>query len=114
MWQGRDSVMCKLFDSLTDLRRSVAAAKGVKGMMDDAGSALVEMALSSTILFAMFFGVFQISMASYSLHYVSDAAREGSRFAIVRGSTSCKNTPGLAACNASSDTIATYLKSLPY
>ena len=55
-------------------------------VVNDAGGAIVEMALSSAILFAMFFGVFELSFASYTYHYVAAAAREGARFAIVRGS----------------------------
>jgi len=80
----------------------------------DNGIAIVEMALSSAVLFAMFFGVFEISLASYTSHYVADAAREGARFAIVRGSTSCANTPNLSNCKASTDTIAAYVKGLTY
>jgi Flp pilus assembly protein TadG len=83
-------------------------------VMNDAGSALVEMAVSSTILFAMFFGVFEIVLASYTSHYVSDAAREGARYAIVRGNLSCSNTPNLSNCGATPTTISTYVKGLAY
>ena len=106
--------MRKLFDFFTDLRRSEIAIKAIRGWKDEAGSAIVEMALSSTVLFAMFFGVFQMSMASYTYHYVSDAAREGSRYAIVRGSTSCTNISGLSGCNATSSMISDYVKNLGY
>jgi Flp pilus assembly protein TadG len=105
--------MRKLFSFFTGLNRTRFAAKRFKGPMDETGSAIVEMALSSSVLFAMFFGMFEMSMASYTYHYVSDAAREGSRYAVVRGSTSCHNT-GLTGCGATSDTIATYVKALPY
>ena len=47
-------------------------------VVNDAGGAIVEMALSSAILFAMFFGVFELSFASYTYHYVAAAARETS------------------------------------
>ncbi len=71
------------------------------------------MALSSSVLFAMFFGMFEMSMASYTYHYVSDAAREGSRYAVVRGQPPAI-TLGLTGCGATSDTISTYVKDLPY
>ena len=106
--------MRKLLNFFTGLNRSRVAVNGFNGLMDDTGSAIVEMALSSSVLFAMFFGMFEMSMASYTYHYVSDAAREGSRYAIVRGSTSCKNTPGLTGCGATSDMIAAYVKGLGY
>lgn len=96
------------------LKRCVKAKAGWRGVMDESGGAIVEMAISSSILFAMFFGVFEFSLASYTYHYVSDAAREGARYAIVRGSTSCANTPNLSGCGASATTIANYVKSLGY
>jgi Flp pilus assembly protein TadG len=76
---------------------------------DEIGGAMVEMAISSTILFTMIFGMFQVSYASYVYSYVSEVAREGSRYAIVRGSTSCGNTPNLTGCNASPTTIGNYV-----
>ena len=85
-----------------------------KGLLDDAGGAILEMAISSSILFAMFFGVFELTLASYTYHYVSAAAREGARFAIVRGSTSCVNTRNLSNCNASPTVIGNFVKRLPY
>jgi len=80
----------------------------------DEGATLVEMALVSAILFAMLFGLFEMTLAFYTYHFVSEAAREGSRYAIVRGATSCTNTPNLTNCNASEPDIATYVKSLGY
>jgi Flp pilus assembly protein TadG len=82
--------------------------------MSDAGAGVLEMAISSAILFVMFFGVFQVALGSYTSHYVSDAAREGARYAIVRGSTSCTNTPNLSNCGATPTTIAAYVTGLTY
>jgi Flp pilus assembly protein TadG len=82
--------------------------------VEDAGANVLEMALSSAILFSLFFGVFEVALGSYTSHYVADAAREGARYAIVRGSKSCINTPSLSNCNASPTTIATYVKGLRY
>jgi Flp pilus assembly protein TadG len=82
--------------------------------MDETGGAIVEMAVSCAVLFAMFFAVFELSLASYTYNYVSEAAREGARYAIVRGSESCTNTPNLSNCNASPATIGNHVKSLAY
>jgi len=68
--------MRKSFSFFAGLNGSRFAARRFKSLMDDTGSAIVEMALSSSVLFAMFFGMFEMSMASYTYHYVSDAARE--------------------------------------
>lgn len=81
---------------------------------DDAGSSLVEYALACTIFFAMLIGVFQMCFAFYTLEYISDAAREGSRYAMVRGSMSCTNTPNLPNCNATEAQVQNYVKGLSY
>jgi Flp pilus assembly protein TadG len=99
------------------LRRSHLAAHMTRllgTVASDAGSAIVEMALSCAILLSMFIGVYEVCLASYSSHFVAEAAREGARYAIVRGSLSCTNTPSLPNCGASTDTISNYVKSLQY
>lgn len=78
------------------------------------GANLVEMALASAVLFAMLFGVFEMTLAFYSYHFVAEAAREATRWAIVRGSESCTNTPNLQNCNASGSDIQTYVQTLGY
>ncbi|MGO8720235.1 MAG: TadE/TadG family type IV pilus assembly protein [Acidobacteriaceae bacterium] len=75
------------------------------------GAAMVEMALSMVILVTIIFGVMEGCLALYSYHFVSDAAREGSRFAIVRGSA-CQ-APGYE-CNATAGQIQTYVQNLGF
>jgi Flp pilus assembly protein TadG len=74
----------------------------------------VEWALSCSVFLAMLIGVFQMSLAFYTMHYISDAARQGSRYAMVRGSTSCTNTANLSNCNATSGQIQAYVRSIAY
>jgi Flp pilus assembly protein TadG len=78
------------------------------------GRSIVEFAFACAVLFGMLFGIVYFCLALYTYHYISEAAREGSRYAIVRGSTSCTNTPGLANCNATNTQIQTYLQDLGY
>ena len=78
------------------------------------GGNLVEFALVSAVFFAMVFGILQLCLALYTYDYISEAAREGSRWAIVRGSTSCTNTPNLTNCNASTTAISNFVKGLGY
>jgi Flp pilus assembly protein TadG len=78
------------------------------------GASIVEMALASAVVFAMLFGVIYFSMTLYTYHYISEAAREGSRYAMVRGSASCTNTPNLTNCNALNTQIQTYVRDLGY
>lgn len=68
------------------------------GAEAEEGSTIVEFGLASTILFAFLFRIFQTSFALYSYAYIADAAREATRYAIVRGSactgfTECGSTP---------------------
>ena len=85
------------------------------------GSSLVEMALSCLILIPFLFGIVQLSIGLYCYHYASDAAREATRWAIVRGAN-CGTLCNSAYCSptegkgdgAGSDDIAQYVKGLGY
>jgi hypothetical protein len=61
------------------------------------GSAIVEMALSLIVLLTVVFGIMEMSLALYTFHFISEAARDGTRYAIVRGSscpTALSGCPG--------------------
>ena len=101
------------------LRRQIAARNcpggaGRRGIANDEGATLVETAIATAIVLLLLFAVFDLSLAFYTYHYVSDAAREGSRWAMVRGSKSCADTPSLTDCGATTDDISSYVKSLSY
>jgi Flp pilus assembly protein TadG len=81
------------------------------GRRGEQGAAIVEMAFTMIILLTMIFGLMEICMALYTFHYVSDAAREGSRYAIVHGST-C--TVSGVSCTVNSAGIQTYVRNLGY
>jgi Flp pilus assembly protein TadG len=86
-----------------------------KGVLREDGASVIEMAFASVVLLSMLFGIFAISFALYTYHYISDAAREGSRYAIVRGSASCANSSNLLTnCGATSTQIQTYVQDLGY
>ncbi|GGA61218.1 hypothetical protein GCM10011507_10890 [Edaphobacter acidisoli] len=75
------------------------------------GNTLVEMAVSALLLLCFIFGVMEICLALYTYHNISEAAREATRFAIVRGN-SC--TSWASACPASTGDIQNYVKGLGY
>jgi Flp pilus assembly protein TadG len=83
------------------------------------GSQLIEFSFSILLLLAMVFGIMDFSRAMYSYHFVSYAAQEGTRYAIVRGAdwkTSCSTSapPNFALtfkCNAASSDVQNYIKS---
>lgn len=87
----------------------------------DEGASLVEMAIACSVLFAMMFGVIQMSLALYTYHFVSDAAREASRWAMVRGGNCISNVSQGYCSPTSNDAygadnadIQAYVKSLGY
>jgi Flp pilus assembly protein TadG len=71
------------------------------------GSELTEFALVAILLFTFLFGIIDFGRALYTYHFVSEAAREATRFAIVRGS-SCN--PRLNACPASAADVQNYVR----
>jgi Flp pilus assembly protein TadG len=52
------------------------------------GSALVEFAITGLLFFALIFAIFEASRAIYHYNIIASVAREGTRFAAVRGSQS--------------------------
>jgi hypothetical protein len=78
------------------------------------GTALVEFALVVLVLFLLIFGAIDFGRALYAYHFVANAAREGTRWASVRGSSwggiSCaSNTDG---CTAGSTDVESYVQTL--
>jgi Flp pilus assembly protein TadG len=100
-------------------KRSSAGAVRQRRIVDqDEGSAAIEMAVGIPALLLVIVGMMKICLAVYSYHYTSEAAREGARYAIVRGygastaHTACVNYE--SACVASADNISSYVKALGY
>ena len=91
-----------------------AMIRWVRALRGEEGASLFETAIASTVFLAMLMGVFQMMLALSVFNYVTDAAREGSRYAMVRGSTSCTNTPNLSNCDATADQIQTYVQGISY
>ena len=85
------------------------------------GASLVEMAFSCLILIPILFGIIQLSIGLYCYHFAANAAREATRWAIVRGST-CNGIFGAGYCSPTSanatgainSDIAQYVKTLGY
>jgi len=69
------------------------------------GSTLVETAIILTVFLTLLFGIMEFGRALYAYHFVSNAAREATRFAAVHGETcntdadggSCTPTGGPAS-----------------
>jgi Flp pilus assembly protein TadG len=82
----------------------VMMMRSVEQKNGEAGSALVEFAVASVIILTVLFGIIDMGRALYSYDWVSDAARRGSRYSMVRGQESCQGTLHLTDCMAQTGT----------
>ncbi|HLJ79694.1 MAG TPA: TadE/TadG family type IV pilus assembly protein [Acidobacteriaceae bacterium] len=78
------------------------------------GSSLVEVAISSSVLLTVLLGIMYVCLALYQYHFVSEAAREASRYAMVRGAICSSATPNQSNCNATSDEIQTWTRGISF
>ena len=81
----------------------------------DQGATLVESALVLLLLLIILFGIMDFSRFMYAYHFVSEVAREATRYAAVRGSTwgntSCVSTSTFA-CNATAANVTSFVQGL--
>ena len=79
------------------------------------GSELIEFAFASFVLLMCFFGIMGISLAMYTYQFTAYAAREATRYAMVRGSTwkgtTCTTTTTVN-CDADTSAITALVQSI--
>ena len=85
--------------------RILACLKG-----SESGSGLVEYAIVFIVLITMLLAIADFSRALYAYHFVSNAAREGARYAMVRG---CNPTSTQCPTPATTNSVQTYLQNAP-
>jgi Flp pilus assembly protein TadG len=78
---------------------------------DEDGETLVEFALSTVLLLTVVFGVMNVCLALFEYQIVAQSARDGSRYAMVRGNT-C--TASGASCTATVAQIQSYVQNEGY
>jgi TadE-like protein len=88
-------------------RRSISA--GLRGPAKASGSTLTEFAFVLPLLAMMMFGVIDFGRALYTYHFVSNAAREATRWASVRGS---KCNHALSGCSAGPAEVQNFVTSI--
>ena len=72
------------------------------------GSGLVEFALSASVMLSVLIGLFYMCMALFTYNYVTQTARNATRYAIVRGAD-CIN---FSDCGISDDGIEQYVQNV--
>ena len=95
----------------------VPAGRGVSAavralLRGDRGEAAMTMVLSVPIMVCFIFGLMQVCVAYYSYERISEIAREGTRYAIVRGAT-CETYAG-GSCTISASSLQTYVLGLGF
>jgi Flp pilus assembly protein TadG len=76
------------------------------------GQSLVEFALSLPIMLGFLFGMIQVCLALYSHEYISELAREGTRYAAFHG-PNCVTSAG-SSCTATAAQVGAYVTSIPW
>jgi hypothetical protein len=120
--QGEQMLRLQSFLSRSGLSRGARRA-GRAGQrrwekVHEEGATLVEMALVSAIMLSLLFGVIQVCLALYAYNFVCEAAREATRYAMVRGESSCLIAPSFPNCNlnptTAGNTVQDFARSLGY
>ncbi len=84
------------------------SSRSLKKRFGEEGSSLAEFALVAVVFFTLLFGLLDFGYALYVYHFVSYAARDATRYAIVRGAA-C--TTFNTACPAAASDVQNYLES---
>jgi len=103
--QGSDSIVGRIHRKKK--RRTANSTR--RPQPGEEGGSLVEFALSVPVLLTFFFGLIQVCIATYTRGALSECAREGTRYAMVHGST-CE-TPSNASCTLTASQMNTYVSS---
>ena len=109
---------------LTQALRPISRRR-VRQVLGDEGASLVEVAISLAVYVTLLFAVIEFLLSMYAYNFVSDAAREATRFAVIRGANSCVPNPSFPNCNlgppnvtsstdASLNPVLQYIDSLRY
>ncbi len=83
---------------------------GLRKLKGEDGNSLVEYAIVFMFFMSMVLGIVDFSRALYTYHFLSNAAREATRWAAVRGSTCIID--GSCTSEALQGDIQTYVKSI--
>jgi len=90
--------------------RAISAAQ----VTNETGATTLEFAIVSSLLLICVLGIMVCSLAVYANHFVSAAAKEATRYAIVRGSSwssSCASYSSLS-CEASSANVTSFVNAI--
>jgi Flp pilus assembly protein TadG len=86
-----------------------------QGAAGERGDEMIEFAIVAVVLFTCIFALLNCSLLLYTYHFAAYAAREATRYAMVRGSTwgstGCASISTFA-CNATAANVVSYVQSI--
>ena len=87
------------------------ASRGLGARIEnrERGTTAVEFAICVVLLLTVVFGIMDFSRALYAYHFLSNSAREATRYAIVRGHACDPSVMG-SACPAAASDITSYVQ----
>jgi Flp pilus assembly protein TadG len=83
-------------------------ARALRQQNGETGTALVEFSITVVVMLILLFGVVDVGRAAFAYDWVSNAARQGARYAIVRGAFCQAIVPG---CPANQAAVQNYVTS---
>jgi Flp pilus assembly protein TadG len=91
-------------------------ARCMRAQKAEDGQTLVEFAISLTLLLTSVFTLIELCLMFYTYATIQECAREGARYAIVRGSSCITGSTANSgvSCTASASSINNYVASLGY
>jgi Flp pilus assembly protein TadG len=102
---------------MTECERAFGEANRVSRRSGERGSTLFELAITIGLFLLMLFGIVDFGRAAYTYHFLSNAARQATRWAAVNGGScgndgSCNGTGGMNNGPASQADVQTYVQAI--
>jgi Flp pilus assembly protein TadG len=100
--------------ALLRIRRDRSVREYAWRICGEEGSAVLETAMSMVLLLTFLFGVMETSLGLYTYHFISEASREATRYAIVRGFSAGPTCAAYtsAGCAATRAQIISYVNNI--
>jgi Flp pilus assembly protein TadG len=94
------------------MQRSPRKGGLISLLRSEGGQTIVETAITLSLLCTVLFGIMEVCLAYYTYEMIEESAREGSRYAMVRGTT-CVTGSG-SSCTVTHTQVETYVNNLGY
>ena len=100
--------------ALLRIRRHSSLREYARCICGEQASAVLETALSMVLLLTFLFGIMETSLGLYTYHFISEASREATRYAIVRGFSAGPTCTAYtnAGCAVTSSQIISYVQNI--